>query len=209
MADYFALLKEPRRPWIDLDRLKSKFLAYTAQEHPDRVLARSEPERSLATDRYVEINAAYNCLRNPKERLFHLLELESGTKPKDFDLHPKESGDLFFQLGRECQNADEFLAEGSRIAAPLLKAKWFAQALERIDQLNALKQSIAEKQGQIIEELKPLNSLWDSAPPIGTPERKGGLQLERLEELYRTVGYLARWSGQIQTRLVRLSVQTV
>ena len=207
MVDCFALLQEPRRPWIDLDRLKAKFLAYTAQEHPDRVLAQSEPERILATDRYTEINAAYNCLRNPKERLLHLLELELEAKPKDFDPKPKGSSDLFFQIGQECQNADELLAEGSGINAPLLKVRWFERALERIDQLNALKQSIEAKLEQIIEELKPLNAMWDSAPPIGSPKRQGALALERLEELYRAVGYLARWRERIQIRVVRLSLQ--
>lgn len=207
MVDCFALLQEPRRPWIDLDRLKAKFLAFTAHEHPDRVLASSESERILATDRYTEINAAYHCLRDPKERLLLLLELECGAKPKDFDLQPKDSGDLFFQIARDCQSADELLAEGLRIAAPLLKVQWFGRALERIDQLNALQQSIEAKQERIIEELKPLNAVWDSAPPIGSPERRGELALERLEELYRAVGYLARWRERIRIRATRLSLQ--
>src|SRR5439155_11517153 len=37
VVDYFELLGEPRRPWIDPGLLKSKFLHRSAQVHPDRV----------------------------------------------------------------------------------------------------------------------------------------------------------------------------
>src|SRR5215472_9636832 len=76
MVDYFALLDEPRRPWLDAEPLKEKFLALSATVHPDRVHNLSETERAAAQERYTELNAAYQCLREPKERLHHLLELE-------------------------------------------------------------------------------------------------------------------------------------
>ena len=81
MTDYFALLGESRRPWIDPEELKAKFLALTAQVHPDRVHNASEAEKQAASRRSAEMNAAYNCLREAKTRLLHLLELERGTRP--------------------------------------------------------------------------------------------------------------------------------
>jgi len=36
MTDYFALLDEPRRPWLDVSSLKQKFLARSSEVHPDR-----------------------------------------------------------------------------------------------------------------------------------------------------------------------------
>ena len=48
MPDYFALLNEPRRPWLDADLLKQKFLALASDLHPDRVHNASEAEKSGA-----------------------------------------------------------------------------------------------------------------------------------------------------------------
>jgi hypothetical protein len=39
MQDAFALLNEPRRPWLEAEALKQKFLALSSAVHPDRVSA--------------------------------------------------------------------------------------------------------------------------------------------------------------------------
>ena len=88
MTDYFALLNEPRRPWIEPETLKAKFLALAAGIHPDRIHNADELEKAGATHRYAELNTAYNCLAEPKSRLRHLLELELGTKPEDIQQIP-------------------------------------------------------------------------------------------------------------------------
>ena len=75
MTDYFAFFNEPRRPWLDAESLKQKFLALSATVHPDRVHNLGEVERAAAQERYTELNTAYNWLREPKERLQHLLQL--------------------------------------------------------------------------------------------------------------------------------------
>ena len=79
MTDFFALLDEPRRPWLESELLKQKFLALSATVHPDRVHNLGDAERAAAQERYTELNAAYNCLREPKDRLHHLLQLELGA----------------------------------------------------------------------------------------------------------------------------------
>src|SRR5688572_2737628 len=37
MTDYFALFDEPRRLWLDPERLKTRFLALSAELHPDKI----------------------------------------------------------------------------------------------------------------------------------------------------------------------------
>src|SRR4051812_33187546 len=98
MIDNFALLNEPRRPWVDPDALKTKFLALSSEVHPDRVHNAAEVEKQAANQRYSELNAAYNCLREPKDRLQHLLELELGAKPKDIQRIPAGTMDEFFEV---------------------------------------------------------------------------------------------------------------
>ena len=81
--DYFTLLGEPRRPWLDPDSLKQKFLTLSATVHPDKVHSVTETEKNTASKKFAELNTAYHCLAHPKSRLLHLLELELGAKPKD------------------------------------------------------------------------------------------------------------------------------
>ena len=69
MTEYFALLEEPRRPWIEPDPLKAKFLALSAKTHPDRVHTASEAEKEAASARYAELNAAWQCLGDTRQRL--------------------------------------------------------------------------------------------------------------------------------------------
>jgi hypothetical protein len=35
MIDHFAALSEPRRPWLDLEKLKNRFHILAAARHPD------------------------------------------------------------------------------------------------------------------------------------------------------------------------------
>src|SRR5438132_9046006 len=51
MIDYFALLHEPRRPWLDPDLLKQKFISLSAEVHPDRVHLAGEAEKHAAQQR--------------------------------------------------------------------------------------------------------------------------------------------------------------
>ncbi|MBI4326204.1 MAG: hypothetical protein HY674_13215 [Chloroflexi bacterium] len=107
--DYFALLSEPRHPWVDPERLKAKFLALLAAAHPDRVRRGGEAEKAAAEERAAELNAAYNCLREPKDRLQHLLELEGCGKPAVVEGGPAAVTDLFFEVGQACRAVDVFL----------------------------------------------------------------------------------------------------
>src|SRR3954454_3419867 len=118
MIDNFALLNEPRRPWVDSDALKTKFLALSSEVHPDRVHNAADAERQTANQRYLELNTAYNCLREPKERLQHLLELELGAKPKDIRRIPAGTMDEFFEVGQLCRQVDAFLTEKSKVTSP-------------------------------------------------------------------------------------------
>ena len=205
MTDNFSLLNEPRRPWLDPDSLKQKFFPLSAPFHPDRVHGGTEAEKLSANQRYAELNAAYNCLREPKDRLLHLIELETGAKPSDIQKIPPGTMDLFVEVGQTCRDADAFLAEKSKVTSPLLKVQLFERGHEWSDKLNALQQKINAKREALSAELREMNPVWQSAPEIGSAARPAALPLERLEQMYRTLSYIARWSEQIQERVVQLS----
>jgi len=203
--DAFALLNEPRRPWLDPEALKQKFLPLSAEAHPDRVHAGSEDEKRHATTRYAELNAAYTALRETRDRLLHLLELESGAKPKDVQRIPPGTMDLFVEVGQLCRDVDAFLAQRGNVTSPLLKVQMFERGMEWTDKLQALQQRINAKRDELAAELQQMNAVWDAAPPVGSPDRAAVLPLERLEQVYRVFSYIARWTEQIQERVVQLA----
>lgn len=206
MMDSFSLLNESRRPWLDSDALRARFLPLSAGAHPDRVHSEGEAGKLAANHRYAELNAAFNCLREPRDRLLHLLELELGAKPSDIQRIPPGTMDLFVEVGQLCRDVDGFLTEKAGVSSPLLKVKIFERGMEWTDRLSALQQKISAKRDELNAELSSLNARWESAPPVGDPARRDALPLERLEQLYRIFSYIARWSEQIQERVVQLAM---
>lgn len=207
MTDLFALFDEPRRPWLDPDKLKAKFLELSAAVHPDRTHNASEPERFSATQQYVELNGAYHTLREPKERIQLLIELERGTKPDQVQPIDMDGVALFTEVGQLCRAADTLIEERSRQNSPLLRVRFFEQAAELADQLRDLQSKLNRKQDALDDELRSLNPIWNAAPAAGSPARVDALPCDRLEEMYRDFSYLKRWTQQLQNRLVPLCLE--
>ena len=206
MTDFFALLGQPRRPWLDPESIKTTFHALSTQLHPDRTHGAPPGEREISQARCAELNAAHQKLREPRDRLLHLLELERGAPPADLQQLPSSVMDLFLQLGRLCRQIDEFLAERAQVTAPMLKVRFFQRALDWTDQVAARQKELRDLQDTIHRELKELNGAWETAPAPGDPTRPGHLPLDRLEQLYRLLSYVSRWTGQLQERFVQLSL---
>jgi DnaJ-domain-containing protein 1 len=202
VSDYFALLNEPRRPWLEPDVVGQKFLTVSSAVHPDRVHASGEAERAAAQARYVELNAACQCLREPKDRLRHLLELEHGSPADEVQRIPTELMDWSLQVGRLCREADGLLAEKARTTSPLLQVQCFERGQELTERLQALQRRISDRHDRLIQELKAVDADWDAALS-GTVERAD--LLRRLEDLYRLFCYFGRWQGQISERIVQIS----
>lgn len=206
MTDAFALLAEPRHPWLDADALKARFLPLATAVHPDRVHGASEAEKLAANGRYAELNAAFNTLREPRDRLLHLLELEAGARPRDIQRIPPGTMDLFVEIGQTCRDADAFLAKKTEATSPMLRLRLMQEGLVWTDQLQTLQGRVNAKRDEFIAELRALNATWAAAPPVGSPERAAALPLERLEQIYRAMSYVARWTEQLQERLVQLAM---
>lgn len=200
MTDYFALLKEQRRPWIEPDLLKQKFLTLSAQVHPDRVHGANESEKRAAQERYAELNAAYNCLREPKERLSHLIELETGTKPKQVQNVPSDLMNAFLEITNLCRAADAFLTEKDSTTSPLLKLQLFEQGQEWTQRLMSLQGKVNSWREDLMTRLKSSDNEW-----VPSQDKRQEL-IGFLEKECQLLGYIGRWSAQIQERILRLSI---
>jgi curved DNA-binding protein CbpA len=196
VPDYFALLKTPRRPWISPDSLKQTFFTLSAEIHPDRVHTADAAEKHTANKRAAELNAAYQCLREPRERLRHLLGLELGSKPSDLTQVPEDLMDLFFAIGKEFRAVDALLVEKSQATSPLLQVQLFERGQDGVEKLGALRQTIVVRRDALLLELEPMNAAW---------EMSAARPLERLQEIWRLLSFYERWLAQIQERVVKLS----
>jgi len=206
MTDYFSLLNEPRRPWVDAEGLKTKFLALTGEVHPDRSHNAPEAEKAAANERYVELNTAYRTLSVTRDRLLHLLTLERGEKPKEIQNIPPGAMELFVEVGQICKQLDYFLLEKGKMMSPVVQAQLYQRGLEWTDEVQSLQESLTEQQSALEQELQAMNAKWESAPAIGEAARTAALPLARVEEIYRSFSYLTKWTAQLQERFVQLAI---
>ncbi len=199
VTDYFELLKERRRPWLDAEALKQKFLSLSAEVHPDRVHQAAHEEQRAAQARYTELNAAYQCLREPRQRLRHLLELERRSKLDELQQVPQDLMDVFFKVSQLCRQADAFLLEKAQAASPMLKVQIFERGLEWTEKLMSMQREISIRLGQLTADIKTIDTQWSEQPQLHQS------LLSRVEELARLLGFYERWNSQLQERIVRIS----
>lgn len=206
MTDYFALLDEPRRPWIDPGPLKEKFLARSSEVHPDRFHQLPETGCQAAQTRYAELNAAHQCLADPRARLLHLLELELGRKSPAVQEMPGELPELFLETGALLKATDACLQERASVTSPLLRAQLFARGIEQAERVQSFLARLAPRREVLLAELRTMNTAWETAPSAGAPARVAALPLPRLERIAQELSCLNRWTGQLQERLVLLAM---
>ena len=191
MIDHFALLQQPRRPWLDAEELKQKYHQLAAEAHPDR---QSVDSKNPNAD-FARLNESYRVLLDPKLRLHHLLSSE-GISLADEAL-PDELGNLFVQTGTFIHEIDRLLKETREANSALRKSLLQSEILEKqrrakglLDKLNTLYQGA-------LQELQMLDRAWLNDRQGITPA---------LRDLYRRLAYLARWIAQIEERQFQLSI---
>lgn len=200
MPDYFNLLNEPRRLWLDADCLRQKFLTLSATVHPDKIHSASDAEKIAAAKSFADLNTAFTALAEPKTRLQHLLELELGAKPTDIQQVPPQLAELFAEVITAYKSADAFIAERARATSPLVQVQLFVRGQEWIEKLQALQGKLNGLHDQLMARLKTLDERWMNADQAA---RRA--MLPAIEELFRLFSYFNRWNSQIQERVVQLS----
>lgn len=189
MTDYFALLEQPRAPWLDPTDLKEAYHRQTLQAHPDTA-APDNPQGAFA-----ELNQAYQVLQDPKRRLYHLLELE-GHAPSPGDQRvPQELHDLFPAIGALAQRANLFLEKLQAASNALSRSLLKPQLLELQRATAELREKIQALSDAALAQLRVVNSSWGTNKEIST-----------LSNLYFTFAYLGRWSAQLNEIAFQLSL---
>ena len=189
MTDYFALLQQPRQPWLEPEQLKQKYQQLTLAAHPDR--ARSDES---ALD-FATITEGYRVLRDPKLRLQHLLKLE-GHEVSGGQSVPDEFIEIFSQIGTLVRTSDNLLERSANAQNALSKSLLRAEILDGQRQTQEALTKLERLQEDILEETRSLNKTWTNESATALP---------KLSDLQQRLAYLARWIDQVRERQFRLS----
>lgn len=192
MTDFFEALGVPHRPLPDDEELKRRFLALTAEHHPDVTGAESSD--------FATLNLAYQTLRDPRLRLRHLVELATGTPTPRHQAAPAVIAELFTEMGRRKQVMDDFLKRFAAAPAGLGKALMMEEQLRLQEEEEAWLARLEQERDKALETLPALDHQW-----MADPASREGL-VPQLSEIAQTLVYLDRWIGQIREGLVRLQI---
>jgi curved DNA-binding protein CbpA len=172
MTDYFALLDQPRVPWLNPDALKEVFHRKTLEQHPD----------SAASDdgTFAELNQAYQILQDPKRRLHHLLSLENRA-PSAQQPGPQDLQELFLRIGELNQSVTRLLTKMREASSPLSKS--------------LLRAEVVAAQKEVSDLRDKVQTLNDAAEQRLRKVDAG--EFDELSLLYQRFAYLGRWSAQL------------
>jgi curved DNA-binding protein CbpA len=195
MIDYFALLDQPRAPWLDPEKLKDTYHQKTLQAHPDAQMNRPGAEATGAD--FTSVNEAYQVLQDPKRRLHHLLSLEGAAPSPTEQTVPNQLHDLFPAVGALTQRANLLLETIQATSNALSRSLLKPQILEVQSEAKEVRARIQVLFDVSLAELSRINTAW-ATNPTG--------QMEALANLYFAFAYLTRWSTQLDEMMFQLSL---
>jgi molecular chaperone HscB len=79
-TDHFRFFGLPRKLWIEMVELETRFHQLSWKLHPDNFVRAKAEERELSLERSSQLNDAYRVLRDPVARVEYLLALEGMRK---------------------------------------------------------------------------------------------------------------------------------
>jgi hypothetical protein len=176
MTDYFALLGEARRPWLDPEKLKEKYFA----------LARERPADA-------ELNEAFRVLSDPKLRLHHLLALEGADLAAGRDV-PAALAEFFWNTGTLLREVDRWLLKHAEATGALSRALLSGERSQLERKLEELESELARRYEAEMGELRDFNS----SSPLSPNE------LRKLIGHHDVISYLTRLREQLAEKRFRL-----
>ncbi len=126
MTDYFALLGEARRPWLDPEELKEKYFAHARERPAD-----------------ANLNEAFRVLSDPKSRLHHLLVLEGADLTAGRAV-PPAAAELFWNTGTLLREIDRWLLRSKEAGSALARALLQPERAKLEQRLGELEEELRE-----------------------------------------------------------------
>jgi curved DNA-binding protein CbpA len=189
MTDYFAVLEQPRAPWLDLAALKEVFHRKTLEQHPDSTQG--------ADGDFAKLNEAYHVLQDPKRRLHHLLELQGALAASTNQVVPRELQELFLETGAVNQRTTQLLEKIRAASNPLSRSLLKGEVVAAQKEVGSLRKKVRELSEAADDRLRQMNPSWLTNPEAQIPDTAA---------LYLRFSYLGRWSTQLDELAFQLSL---
>lgn len=133
MANAFHTFNLPPQFDLDLDDLRQRFLAASAEHHPDRFT--DALDQADAAQRSAEINHAYQTLVDPEARANALLALRDGPAASDDKSLPPM---LLMEVMEVREELDQAVADADQVVLTRLRGWATTQYDQHIAQLSRL-----------------------------------------------------------------------
>ena len=191
-CDHFAVLGQPRRPWLDPDQLKQKYQQLTFEQHPDRA------NKDAGEADFAAVTEAYQVLSNQRLRVLHLLSLETNedVAARKTSTVPNELADIFMDSAVLVQQIDTHCQKREQTGSALGKAVLQAENAELQKRAQELLKQLESCYSAGLGDLRRLDETWTEHSSSRTNE---------LRAVADRFGYLERWIIQLRERQFHLS----
>ena len=179
MTDYFALLGEARRAWLDPEKLKEKYFALN---------------RATAAD--AELNEAYRVLSDPKLRLHHLLTLDGAELSASRQVPPRVA-ELFWNAATLLREVEQWLLRSAEATSTLSRALLSSERTKLEGKLEKLEEQLNALYETQLAQLRQI----DAGSKLAAPN-----ELPRLIQFYDSISYLTRLRDQVTEKRFRLQL---
>jgi hypothetical protein len=176
MTDYFALLGEARRPWLDCDKLKEKYYRLSLAAPPD-----------------AELNEGFRVLSDPKLRLHHLLTLE-GADLVARRVVPSSVAELFWNTGALLRETEHWLLSNAEATSTLGRALRKPERAKLEERLLKLEEELRSSYEAELAQIRKAD--WNPTSPN---------ELAKFIERYDSISYLTRLRAQTAEKRFQLS----
>jgi len=179
MTDYFALLDQPRRPWLDDATLRDAYHRRAAALHPDAPTGDGPA--------FAVLNTAFATLRDPVPRLRHLLALEEPealTRPTPI---PADLGELFPVVGAARQMMVGFTARRAAASSAVARALLAGEEATVRSTAAAARSALDASRARALGELRALDAHWPALEARAA-----------LAALHGRFSFLEKWDAQLR-----------
>jgi len=179
-TDHFHFFGLPRKLWIAMDDLETRFHRLSWKLHPDNFVRAGAEERDLSLERGSQLNDAYRVLRDPVARVEYLLAIEGMRKEGATKQQaPPELLEEVFELN---ESLDELRSsrEGNQHGAEMT-------ALRR--RLEEAAHGFEARLAEVDEQLMAAAKVWDATVDSGDAAA-GRAALTRMNEILNRRSYI-------------------